>query len=243
MSVDAAPILSPRRKARIAGLLYLATILAGMASMLSRSAMIVRDNATATINHIAAAEPLYRAGVAAEFLGGAIYIGVTVILYGLLKPVSRTISLAAAAFSLAGCAVGAGALAFLLAPTLLLDNPTFFAGFSTSEWQSLAFLAIKMHGQAYTVSMLFFGVYCALLGHLVFRSTFMPKFVGVLLMLAGAGWLTDSFAEILSPKLDRALDSWIMAPGFVGETALCLWLLIVGVDEPKWLSAQATSRP
>jgi hypothetical protein len=233
------PELSPRLKARIAGLLYLGTIIAGMTSMLGRSAMIVRDDAAATVAHILAAEPLYRLSIAAEFLGGALYIGVTVILYGLLKPVNRTASLAAAAFSVAGCAVGAAALTFLLAPTVLIDTPAAFVGFAPGELQAMVLLAIRLHGQAYTVSMLFFGVYCAMLGHLTLRSTFLPNALGVLLVLAGLGWLTDSFAEILSPAFDRQLDPWIEAPGFIGETALCIWLIVVGVNSPRWLEAKA----
>ena len=242
MDAVVSPEFSPRLKARIAGLLYLATIIAGMTSMLGRSAMIVRDDAAATVAHIIAAEPLYRLSIAAEFLGGALYIGVAVILYGLLKPVNRTVSLAAAAFSVAGCAVGAAALTFLLAPTVLIDNPSAFVGFAPGELQAMAMLALRLHGQAYTVSMLFFGVYCAMLGHLTLRSTFLPNFLGVLLVLAGLGWLTDSFAEILSPAFDHQLDPWIEAPGFIGETSFCLWLLAVGVDAPRWLEARARSR-
>ena len=234
--------LSPRLKARVAGLLYLGTIIAGMASMLGLTGMIVRNDAAATVSHILAAEPLYRLGVAAEFLGGALYIAVTVVLYELLKPVNRTVSLAAAAFSVAGCAVGAAGLTFLLAPTVLIDNRAAFVGFAPGELQAMALLAIKLHGQASTVSMLFFGVYCAMLGYLTLRSTFLPNFVGVLLVFAGLGWLTDSFAEILSPALDRGLNPWIEAPGFIGETALCIWLVAVGVDAPRWLEAFARSR-
>ena len=236
------PRFSPRLQARIAGLLYLGAIIAGMSSMRVLSPMIVRDDAAMTVGHILAAEPLYRLGIAAEFLGGALYIGVTVILYGLLKPVNRTASLAAAAFSLTGCAVGAGALTFLLAPTVLIDNPVAFVGFAPGELQAIALLAIKLHGQAYTVSMLFFGVYCAMLGHLTLRSTFLPNFLGVLLVLAGLGWLTDSFAEILSPAFDRRFGSWFEDAGFIGEMTLCVWLLVAGVDAPRSLEVEARSR-
>jgi hypothetical protein len=164
------PDFLPRPEARIAGLLYLGTIVAGVTSMLGGSAMILLDDAAATIGHILAAEPLYRLGAATEFLGGVLYIGVAVILYSLLKPVKRTVSLAAVAHSAAGCALGAGALSVLLAPAGPIGHPAAFVGFAPGELQAMALLAIKLHGQAYAVGMLAFGALCATLGHLTLRS-------------------------------------------------------------------------
>ena len=234
---------SPRRTARIAGWLYLATTVLGAGSDILRGPLIVRTDAVATAHHILAAEPFYRATIAAEFLAGACYVAVTAILYVLLNPVNRTLSLAAAFFSLAGCAVGAASLAFALAPTLLLGGAAYLSVFTDGQLQALSLWALKIYGQGYTVGMLFFGIYCGLLGLLMLRSTFFPRFLGILLILAGLGWLTDSFAEIVVPAFDRLLDPWIEAPGFIGEMALCVWLIVVGVDEPRWIEARSTVRP
>lgn len=196
--------------------------------------MIVSGDAAATARHILASAPMYRQGVAADLIAGVCYVGVTAILYGLLRPVSRTLSLAAAFFSLAGCAIGAVATVSLLIPLALLGGAPYGAAFRPDQLQSLVTISLELHGQGYNIGMIFFGIYCALLGCLVFRSTFFPRFLGVLLALAGAAWLTDSFATILSPAFESRLDPYIEAPGFIGETALMLWLLAVGVNAPKW---------
>ncbi len=94
--------------------------------------------------------------------------------------------------------------------------------------------AVRLEGQSYTVSIMFFGVYCALIGMLVFRSGFMPRLVGVLMVCAGLGWVTDAFAVVLDPHFARSLDPAIMIPGSIGELSLMLWLLLVGVNGPKW---------
>jgi len=232
---------SPRRQARIAGLLYLFTTVLGVFDMMARSGLVVRGDAAATAARILASEPLYRSAVAAEFMGGACYVGVTAILYGLLKPVSPTVSRAAAFFSLAGCATGAAGMAWMFGPPILLSGAPYLSVFRPDQLQALALVALKLHGQAYNLSMIFFGIYCALLGWLVFRSAFLPKVLGVLLGLAGAGWLVDSLATVLAPAFEAHLDPWIMAPGFIGEASLCLWLLVVGVNAPRWFQANATA--
>jgi hypothetical protein len=163
------PDFLPRIETGLTGLLHLGTIVAGVTSMLSGSAMILLDDAAATVGHILAAEPLYRLGVEAEVLGGVLCIAVTALLKGLLKPVNRTVSLAAVACGAAGCAVGAVAM------TVPMDNPASFVGFAPGELQAMVLLAIERHGQAYVVGMLFFGAVCAMLGQLTLRSTFAPN--------------------------------------------------------------------
>jgi len=78
-------------------------------------------------------------------------------------------------------------------------------------------------------TLVLFGVYCLLIGYLIFRSTFLPRFLGVLMAFAGLGWL--SFA---SPRLAHDLSPYNMAPGIVGEGALTLWLLVVGMNVQRW---------
>jgi hypothetical protein len=158
-------IQQPELSPRIAGLLYLGTIIAGMTSMLGGSAMILLDDAAATVGHILAAEPLYRLGIVAEVVGGALYIAVTACLDGLRKPMNRAVSLTTVAFGAAGCAVGAGAL------TVLLDNPTSFVGFAPGELRAMALVAIQRHAQVYALGMLVFGAFCAMLGQVTLRPT------------------------------------------------------------------------
>jgi hypothetical protein len=226
---------SARQKARIAGAFYLATVIAGFANLAIENAWFVRGDAAITTANILGAQPLYRLGVVALLVGDACYIGVTALLYQLLKPVSRTTSLLAAFFSLAGCAAQAASAALLLTPFLLLgDGAQYMAAFTPRQLQGLAMTAIRLEGQGYNISMMFFGVYCALVGVLVFRSGFMPRLVGGLMVFAGLGWLTSTFAALIDPVFARSLQPYIMAPGGIGEVSLMLWLLFVGVNGPKW---------
>ena len=226
-----------RLKARIAGVLYLGTMVSGALDIAVSSSVIVHGDAAATAAKIMASEPLFRLGFVADLLGGAFYVGVTAILYDLLKPVSRTVSMTAAFFSLVGCAVGAACAVDLLAPVTILSGGASLNAFTPSQLQALALTALRLHALGYTIAMVFFGVYCALLGYLTFRSSFFPRLLGVLLMLAGLGWLADTTTAFLWPSLQDAVSPVSMALGFVGEGSLMLWLLVVGVNAPKWQSA------
>jgi hypothetical protein len=173
---------STRLKARIAGFFYLITFIAGIFSLKLSSGKL-----------------------AADLTADVAYVAVTVLLFGIFKPVNKSISLVAAVFSLVG--IANGALTALNRPVLSL-NP-----------------------------LVFFGFYCALIGYLIFRSTFLPRFLGVLMALGGLGWLT-----FMSSSLSTALYPYNLAPGIIGEGALTVWLLVMGLNEQKW-KEQAARAP
>ena len=127
------------------------------------------------------------------------------------------------------CAVG-------LAPLNLAAGDPYAQLFTAVQLHGLILLLIKVSGLAYTTGMVFFGFYCILIGCLVFRSTFLPKVVGVLMMLAGVGWLT-----FLWPPLAHQVSSVIMLTGLVGEGSLTLWLLVKGVNLLRWQQAAGKS--
>lgn len=234
---------SPRLKARIAGLFYLGTIVGGLSGLSIRSAMLVKNDAAATAANILAAEPLYRASIGADLLSFACYVGVTATLYGLLRPVSPTLSRLAAFFSLAGCAIGAAVTLNLIAPLLLLKGAPYLDAFRPEQLQALALWSLKLHGQGYNIGLIHFGFYCTLLGYLVFRSGFLPRAIGVLLAVGGLCWLTDSLATIVAPPLAAALSGVTGIGAFVGEASLCLWLLVVGLNAPRWESRARAMAP
>jgi len=228
---------NPRLKARIAGLFYVVTISMGVLGLALRSGLMVRGDAAATAANIMASTGLYRLSIAADLIGMASYIGLTAMLYSLLKPVNRTLSLLAAFVSLVGCAIGAAITLNLIGPLIFLDGAAaYLAAFTPEQLQALAYASLRLHTQGYNIGMINFGIYCCLLGYLVFRSGFLPRTVGVLLVISGAAWLTDSLATIVAPAFESHLDPWYMLPGFLGEASLTVWLLAVGLDGPKWLS-------
>ena len=113
------------------------------------------------------------------------------------------------------------------------DVPAFQA-FDSVEQQAIAMLFLKLHGQGYNASLLFFGVYCVLLGYLIFRSTFLPRTVGVLMAIAGLSLLTNSVAVFIAPAFANALPDAIGYVDLLGEASLMLWLIVVGVNVPRW---------
>src|SRR5713226_4901244 len=166
---------SPRFKARIAGVFYLLVFLTGGLALFVRG----------------------RLGSAAGLIAGACYIAVTLLFYGLFKPVNRNLSLLAAFISLVGIIIGP--LSRLhLAPSNLN-------------------------------SLVFFGFYCLLIGYLIFRSTFLPRILGVLMAFGGLGWLT-----YMSPPVVNYLSPYNLALGILGQESVMLWLIVMGVNEQRW---------
>ena len=227
---------SPRLRARAAGAFYLMTIVAGVfAEVFVRGALVVRDDAAATAANILANEPLYRAGLAADLFMLACYVAVTLLFCGLFKPAGGSLSLLAAFFSLTGIAVLAVNSLNHLAPLIFLKSSRHLSAFEPTQLQALALVSLRMHARGYTVAGVFFGVYCLLIGYLVFRSGFLPRILGALMAAGGLSYLTDSFAIFLSPALAARLPN-VMALGGFAELSLCLWLMVSGVKEgePNW---------
>ena len=172
---------SPQLRARMAGIFYLLAILTGAFAAFISGKLIVYANA-------------------ANLLASACYAAVTLLFYGLFKPVDAGLSLIAAVFSLVGCSFSALGLLHLIPSPISSVNP-----------------------------LVFFGVYCLLIGYLIFRSTFLPRILGALMAFGGLGWLT-----FVSPELASNLTPYNLAPGILGEGALTLWLLAAGVNVQHW---------
>lgn len=221
---------SPRFTARMAGVMYFLSIVAGVvAVLLVGGALVVDGDIGATAANILAHETLFQVSVASFLVGVACYVAVTALLYSLLRPVNRTLSLLAASFSLVGCALWAvGSLFQLAALTILRDGGTSSA-LTGDQAQAFALAFLNLYGQALSVGIVFFGFYCLLIGYLIFRSTFLPRVVGALLTLTGAGYLT-----YLYPPLQHALSAYLPVSNLLGEASLTLWLLVVGVNAQRW---------
>jgi hypothetical protein len=226
------------RAARIAGVLYLAIILLGaFGEVVVRGALVVSGDATATVNAIAASPLLWRAGIAGDLLMHVLDVPVIVFFYLLLRPVSRGLALLATLINLVQTAVLAANKLNLLVPLFLLAGPgesTYLQAFSPQQLHALSYLAIKAHGYGFGIGLVFFGFACLVRGYLIFRCGFLPKALGVLMGLAGLSYLINSFALLLAPPLATALFPAVLAPAFVGELSMCLWLIVKGVDLQAW---------
>lgn len=231
MRVEAqtAPGIFSDRAARLAGLLYLGTIVGGVfAEVVARGSLIVGADAGATATAILANEALFRAGLVGDVVMLACYVGVTTLLYGMFRPVHQRVSQMAAAFSLTGIAVLASATLLLLAPLRLLAASTYLAAIGLDQREAAALLALKIHGDGYDVSLIFFGIYCLMLGWLIWRSGSLPRIIGALMGVAGACYLMNSVAGLAAPGFARILSPYVMLPTLIGEGALAIWLIVFG---------------
>lgn len=228
------PEASPRKKARAAGVFYLLTIVTGGFAFSASGRFIVSGNAAATSSNILGSEPLFRLGIASDILATACYVAVTALFYELFTPVDRSVSRLAAFLSLVGCAAGAVGGLLHGAPLVVLGGGPLSRAFTAEQAQAVAYMFLSLNARAFNIGLVFFGFYCLLIGSLIWRSTFLPRILGVLMALAGLGWLTGSFADVLSPPLARSLSAYTVVAGGLGEGSLCLWLLVAGVDAQRW---------
>ena len=229
---------SPQLKARIAGVFYLLIFAVGsFAEFFVRGRLVVYGDAAATATNILAHQSLYRLGGAADLITLTCDISVALIFYDLLKPVSRSLSLFAAVFRLVFVAMMAVNSLNYFVPLAILKGAHFLTAFNTDQLQALALVSLQSYGTGYDIALVFFGFHCLLIGHLIFRSVFLPRILGVLMAFSGLGWLT-----FLWPPLANYLHPYVLLPGVLGEGSLTLWLLVMGVNTQRWNEQASTAR-
>lgn len=219
---------SIRFKARVAGFFYFLLFPFGALSLLARGGIVVKGDAAATAAGLLLHETSFRLGVAGDLLVVVSYVVVTALFYELFKPVNRSVALIAALFSLVGCATQAFACAFQLASFVVLGGEPYSSVFKADQLQALAYMSLKMYSPAYKIGLVFFGLYNLLNGYLILRSTFLPRFLGVFMVIAGLPWL------IFLLPLGKNLSPFVVAPASLGEALLLVWLLVKGVNAQKW---------
>jgi hypothetical protein len=234
---------TPQRYLRFAGLMYLAIIVLGsFGELYVRGVMVRSGDASATASAIAAAPMLWRLGIAGDLLMHTFDIPVILTLYYLLKPVSKALSLLATLFNMIQSAVLVANKLSLLLPLYLLDNTAYLQAFSPEQRHALTYLAIKAHGYGFSVGLIFFGVACLLRARLIYRSGFLPKWLGALLFGAGVCYLANSVAVLLASSLANVMFPLILLPSFLGELVLCFWLIFKGVDLAQWRARLHTEK-
>lgn len=229
---------SPRLRARLAGVLLLFTILAGLyAEMFVSGKLVVPGDAATTAGNILAHKSLFRLSFTAYLFEMSCQIAMTVLLYTLLRPVSRSLSLLAMTFGLAGCTIKTFARVFYIAPLLVLGGAHPPDGFTTGQLQALSLVMLKLTNQGAEIGLVFFGIESMLEGVLMLRSKFLPRFLGVLGVLGGVGWLTFYY----SPLGYRAFPI-VMLVALAGSLAQIVWFIAFGVNEQKWNEQAAIGR-
>jgi len=231
---------SAKNPGRFAGLLYLLTSIVGFFAMAYvPGKLIVHGNAAATANNIAASETLFRLGIAGELIGMAGFIFVAMALYDLLKGVNRRHALL-----LLILIVVSVPIAFLnelnsIAALVLVRGADFLSTFEKPQRDALAMLFVNLHRYGFVVAEIFWGLWLFPLGLLVYRSRFLPRFLGVWLALAGFAWVILSLTGVLLPQYQNKVDTYSQ-PAFFGELAFMFWLVIKGA-KPQAVGAAASS--
>lgn len=220
------------KKARIAGALYLLVVISGFFTLMYVPAkLFVMTDTSATANNILAHQSLFRAYIVTDLLSELAFIATVLALYQLLKEVGPRLAmlmvllvLLAAPLGLVGTGNEVAALSFLRGTDLL-------AAFDPAQRHALAILLLKWNDQATLVSEIFWGLWLLPLGLLTYRSGFVPRFLGVWLIINGLTYVVLSAVGLLWPHYPAMIDT-ITAPILLGEVAFTLWLLIAGVRTP-----------
>lgn len=226
---------SIQKTARFAGVLYLIiTIAAIVAHQYVPNTLIVPGDAATTAENIAASETLFRVGgVGSELVILLSEIILSVVLYVLLKPVNKTLSLLAAVSRLAMTTIHGINLINYYFVLLLVTGTGYAAAFGAGQSQALMSLFLDAHHYGFTIGIAFLTIHVFVLGYLILKSGYFPRVLGVLFLLAGVGYLVDSFALLLSPNYGTT-PIFIAIPIALAEIAFPVWLLIKGVKVEGW---------
>jgi hypothetical protein len=219
-----------KKTARIAGLLYLVVAITGAFSILYVPAtLIVPGNAAATAERIASSEFLFRLAITSGLICQITFIFLVFALQRLLRDVDETY--ATAMVSLVIVAVPIAFLNMLnhLAVLILLSGADFLSAFNTTQLHALVMVFLRLHEHGIVIVQMFWGLWLFPFGVLVFRSRFLPRVLGVLLMIAAFAYLADSLTTLLMPRYGDVVSSVTGIPAGLGEFAIMLWLLIKGV--------------
>lgn len=220
--------------ARIAGFLYLLIIGFGLiAQIFVRDNLVDYNNATVTAKNILASEFWFRFGFVSELMMLICDIGVTTILYILLRDFSRNLSLLSTFFRLTSIIILCVIAFSHYAALFFLGGSDYLKVFDSNQLDALALLSIKLHGAGYNISLLFFGVHLILLGYLIYKSKLFARVLGILLLIGGICYIANSLTWFLFPSFVKMIYPAILIPCSIGELLFSIWLLIKGVKTKK----------
>lgn len=237
IATEGSPLL-PRRAssvqtyAKIAGVLALLSFIMGaFGEAYVPSRLIVATDGAATVEKLKSADIIFRMGFAGYLVEACCDIVLALVFYVLLKPVHKYASLLAAFFGLIGTATFAAAELFYFAPTLVLRGGSHLKSFSPEQLDTLVLLSLKMFGLGAAIFTVFYGMGWVLRGYLMFQSGYFPKLMGVLMTMAGLAFIVSNFALVLAPQYR---SRWLLLASLPGLLFMIVWLLVKGVDLPKW---------
>jgi hypothetical protein len=225
---------SPQTYARIGGILYLLIIVVGaFGQIFVRGMLVVPGDPASTAQNIMASQSLWRIGIIGDILMHVFDIPVMVVLYLLLKPVNKKLAMLGVLFNLIQTAVLVANKLNLVMPLFLLGNADYLKVFEPRQLDVLAYLFVRAHDYGFSIGLIFFGFACLVYGYLLFKSSYFPKPLGILVTIAGLSYLVNSFTLILAPAYAERIFP-VLVFALLGELSFCLWLIMKGVNVPEW---------
>ena len=227
-------MISNKSLARIAGFCYLVVIATGLFSeVFVRQTLTVSNDALTTAHNIQTNEMLFRWGFVADLINFVVGIPTILIIYHFLKKSNKILLQIALSLVIIQTAIIAVNLLNQITPLLLLANDTYLNTFQQSQLATLSLLSLNIQSQGYAIGLVFFGFYCILIGFVIYKTSAMPRVIGVLYAIAGLCYLINSFTMFLSKGFANPIFVYLAIPIFIGELSVCLWLLIKGIDTTK----------
>jgi hypothetical protein len=231
------PADSVQTYARIAGVVFLLAIVGGtFGEAYAPSQLIVAGNASATAHNVTASAQLVRLGFLGYLIEAFTDVVLAFLLYILLRPVHANLAFLAVLFRIMATATFAFAEVFYFVPSLILGGDAYLKTFSSGQLQTLALLSFNVYGFAGSFSQVFYGIASIILGYLMFRSGYLPRVLGALLVLGGLGFIISTLAQVLAPVYASPL---LLLPTILAMLSLGLWLLVRGVNLVKWNERKA----
>lgn len=218
--------------ARIGGVLYLMIILLGAFGQIVIRGSVVTTEAASTYQNLIASDTLWRIGVIGDLVMHALDIPLMIILFMLLKSVSKNLALLGVLFNIIQTAVLVMNKMTLIVPMLLINSPTYTHTFDSAQISALVYLFTDIHDFGFGLGLIFFGFACLTYGYLIFKSNYFPNILGILVGNAGLCYLINSLILILAPQYSGDIF-WILLFSLIGELSFSLWLIIKGVRRVK----------
>ena len=227
--------------ARIGGILGILSLIAGgFGEAFVPSRLIVRGDAAATAANILGSSELFRLGFAGYLVEGLCDVGLALVLYALLRPVHRDLALLGLFFRLIGTTGFAMSQVLYFSALPLVTSAAGLQALSEAQRGALALLSLNVSMFGQTLFMMFYGMGFLVFGYLLLRARYFPKFLGVLVLLMGAGFVARTFLWVLAPAY---ASPWLLLVAAPAGLALSLWLLVKGVDPAKWREQNAVRAP
>lgn len=226
---------SNKKTARIAGLLYLMVVLTGIFSfMYVPSKLIVSENASLTFSNIASSETLFRFGMMSGIACYTFFLFLPIVLYKLLKPVNENYARLMVLLAVVSVPIFFINVQNQFTVLSLVKGANYLNVFSTEEIQSQVLFYLDRYDDGMLILNIFSGLWLFPFGYLVFKSGFLPKILGLLLMLGSFGYLINFFGYSLFADYSKfGISSYISLPASLGEIGTCLWLLIMGAKDKE----------